>query len=95
MEVTGEVAAPRDAIEQMLVQIWCKILNMQRIGVNDNFFELGGHSLLAVRIVAEIERTRQEASAPGHLSTSTDRRRPGRCAAKRRLEADRGLRLHP
>ena len=55
-EVTGEAAAPRDAIEQMLVQIWCKILNMQRIGIHDNFFELGGHSLLAVRIVAEIER---------------------------------------
>ena len=56
VEVTGEVAAPRDAIEQMLVQIWCKILNIQKIGIHDNFFELGGHSLLAVRIVAEIER---------------------------------------
>ncbi len=56
VDVTGEVAAPRDAIEQMLVQIWSKILNIQRIGIHDNFFELGGHSLLAVRIVAEIER---------------------------------------
>jgi amino acid adenylation domain-containing protein len=48
--------APRDPVEQMLAQIWCKVLKLKRIGVGDNFFELGGHSLLAVRILAEVER---------------------------------------
>jgi amino acid adenylation domain-containing protein len=56
IEVSGEIAAPRDSIEQMLVQIWCTVLNRRRIGIHDNFFELGGHSLLAVRIMAGIER---------------------------------------
>jgi amino acid adenylation domain-containing protein len=48
--------APRDAIEQMLSQIWAKVLNVKRIGLHDNFFDLGGHSLLAVRIVADVEK---------------------------------------
>ncbi len=55
IEVSREVAAPRDPIEQTLVQIWSRILRVRSIGIHDNFFELGGHSLLAVRIVAEIE----------------------------------------
>jgi thioesterase domain-containing protein/acyl carrier protein len=55
-KVSAESAAPRDALEQMLVQIWSRILRVRSIGIHDNFFDLGGHSLLAVRIVAEIER---------------------------------------
>src|SRR6185437_14109093 len=48
--------APRDTVEQVLAQIWSKILRVKRIGLHDNFFELGGHSLLAVRIAVEIEK---------------------------------------
>ena len=51
-----DFAAPRDAIEQMLCQLWSRILRIKRVGLRDNFFELGGHSLLAVRIVVEIEK---------------------------------------
>src|SRR6202166_4930421 len=42
--------APRDSVEQVLAQLWAKVLTLQRVGLNDNFFDLGGHSLLAVRI---------------------------------------------
>lgn len=56
IEVSGKIAAPRDTIEQMLVQIWSRVLRVKSIGIHDNFFDLGGHSLLAVRILAEIER---------------------------------------
>ncbi|MGA9542289.1 MAG: alpha/beta fold hydrolase, partial [Candidatus Sulfotelmatobacter sp.] len=55
VDVRGKVAAPRDAIEQMLVQIWSRVLRVRTVGIHDNFFDLGGHSLLAVRIVAELE----------------------------------------
>ena len=55
VEVSRAVAAACDAIEQMLVQIWSRILHVRSIGIHDNFFDLGGHSLLAVRIMAEIE----------------------------------------
>ena len=47
--------APRDSVEQVLAQLWAKVLKLQRVGLNDNFFDLGGHSLLAVRIIVEIE----------------------------------------
>jgi amino acid adenylation domain-containing protein len=48
--------APRDSVEQVLAQLWTKVLKAPRVGLNDNFFELGGHSLLAVRIIVEIEK---------------------------------------
>ena len=51
-----EFVAPRDSFEQMLVQLWLKILKVKQVGLHDNFFELGGHSLLAVRLITEIEK---------------------------------------
>ncbi len=56
VELSGEIAAPRDPIEHTLVDIWSKILRVRSIDIRDNFFDLGGHSLLAVGIIAEIER---------------------------------------
>lgn len=49
-------AAPRDATEQALTQIWQTVLQRDGIGIHDNFFHLGGHSLLAIEIVARIEQ---------------------------------------
>lgn len=49
--------APRNALEQQMVQLWQNLLEMQQIGINDNFFDLGGHSLLAVKLFTEIETT--------------------------------------
>ncbi|NEQ83893.1 MAG: amino acid adenylation domain-containing protein, partial [Moorea sp. SIO2I5] len=48
--------APRDSIEQKLVEIWSELLNINPVGVKDNFFELGGHSLLAVSLMAKIQQ---------------------------------------
>jgi len=47
-------AAPKDAVETRLVQIWEAVLGVQPIGVRDNYFELGGHSLLAVKLMDRI-----------------------------------------
>lgn len=47
---------PRNAVEQSLVQIWEKILDVRSIGIYDDFFELGGHSLLASRLFIDIEK---------------------------------------
>ncbi len=49
-------AAPQDAIEQQLVDIWETVLAVPRIGRLDNFFDLGGQSLLAARLFAEIRQ---------------------------------------
>ncbi|HEX7186484.1 MAG TPA: amino acid adenylation domain-containing protein [Thermoanaerobaculia bacterium] len=50
----GDHVAPRNAVEEMLAEIWSEVLAADRIGVHDDFFELGGHSLLAVRLVSQV-----------------------------------------
>ncbi len=47
---------PRNQLELQLVQIWSKILKLDKVGVQDNFFDLGGHSLLAPYLMAEIKQ---------------------------------------
>jgi hypothetical protein len=37
--------APRDRLEQFLVDLWQPTLGLRQIGVNDNFFDIGGNSL--------------------------------------------------
>jgi acyl carrier protein len=49
-----EHVAPRTAVEQRLVSIWCQLLGLDRIGIHDNFFRLGGHSLLAAQVIGRI-----------------------------------------
>jgi len=50
-------AAPRNAVEEALVEIFAEVLGAEKIGIHDNFFEFGGHSLLATRVVARIRKT--------------------------------------
>lgn len=47
--------APRDAVELQLVQIWERLLGVNRVGIRDSFFDLGGYSLLGVRLMARIK----------------------------------------
>ena len=46
--------APRDPVEQTLVEIFRDLLQLDRVGVDDRFFALGGHSLLAARLIGEV-----------------------------------------
>jgi thioesterase domain-containing protein/acyl carrier protein len=53
LEDKGE---PPDALEQIMVRIWERVLCTSGIGIRDNFFDLGGHSLLAAQLVSEVEK---------------------------------------
>ena len=44
--------APHTATERRIVELWEKLLGVERIGIRDSFFELGGHSLLLVQVIA-------------------------------------------
>jgi amino acid adenylation domain-containing protein len=46
--------APRTVLEELLVDVWQEVLQVERIGIHDHFFELGGHSLLATRVIARL-----------------------------------------
>ncbi|OUS25462.1 hypothetical protein A9Q99_21285 [Gammaproteobacteria bacterium 45_16_T64] len=48
--------APETQVEKTLVDIWQRLLGVERVGVTDDFFSLGGHSILAVRLMSTIER---------------------------------------
>jgi len=53
-ELVEAFVAPEGPVEEMLAEIWQKVLKVDKIGTNDNFFELGGHSLLAVQVVSRL-----------------------------------------
>ncbi|WP_447739004.1 non-ribosomal peptide synthase/polyketide synthase [Pseudomonas laurentiana] len=46
--------APRNALEQALVQIWQNVLEVDEVGIDDNFFELGGDSLRVLKLLSQV-----------------------------------------
>ena len=55
-EFDGPFVAPRTEVEEILAQLWARLLRFEPIGIEDDFFELGGTSLLAVDLVVQINR---------------------------------------
>ncbi|WP_436988445.1 amino acid adenylation domain-containing protein [Streptomyces sp. enrichment culture] len=51
----GGAAAPGDAFEAALLEVWQEVLGVP-VGPDDNFFDLGGNSLLAMRVGAALRR---------------------------------------
>ncbi|HEV2757814.1 MAG TPA: amino acid adenylation domain-containing protein, partial [Actinomycetota bacterium] len=47
-------AAPRTPEEEVLAEIWCEVLGLERVGIHDDFFQLGGHSLIATQVVSRV-----------------------------------------
>lgn len=42
-------------VENVIKQIWEKVLNLDEVGHHENFFTLGGHSLLAVEVASMMQ----------------------------------------
>jgi amino acid adenylation domain-containing protein len=45
--------APQSPLEQLLVEIWEHVIQLDQIGIEDNFFDLGGASMQSLQIVAK------------------------------------------
>jgi amino acid adenylation domain-containing protein len=56
-DVDIEYTAPRNQIEQKLVEIWSEVLGIKRVGIHDNFFYLGGDSIHAARIISRMRES--------------------------------------
>lgn len=64
LELNGDGARenltrPCSPIEEVLLDIWAGVLQLDQVGVDDNFFERGGHSLLATRVISRIREAFQ------------------------------------
>lgn len=48
----GGYLGPDTIVEEILCDIWSKVLGVEQVGVSDNFFELGGDSILSIQVIA-------------------------------------------
>ncbi|MCM3783799.1 amino acid adenylation domain-containing protein [Neobacillus mesonae] len=46
--------APRNRLEESIVEAFCQVLGVKQVGIDDHFFELGGHSLRAAKLLQKI-----------------------------------------
>jgi amino acid adenylation domain-containing protein len=46
--------APRDAIDEKVLEIWYKKLGISDLGIDHNLFEIGGNSLKSISIINEV-----------------------------------------
>ncbi len=54
--------APRNEVEQKLLEVWREVLGLEQIGIRDNFFEVGGDSIISIQIVSRAKRSGIELS---------------------------------
>ena len=45
---------PRSELEELIAEVWGKLLSVERVGARDHFFRLGGHSLAATRFTSRM-----------------------------------------
>ncbi len=48
-------AEPSTPLQKKLAELWCVLLDIDRVGIDDNFFDLGGNSLLALQMIARLK----------------------------------------
>ena len=54
--LAANYVAPRNSLEEQIMQVWVEVFKQEKIGIYDNFFDLGGYSLLAVQIVSRLRQ---------------------------------------
>ncbi len=54
--LTRETVPPRNSRDQAIAELWCRVLDLESVGIHDNFFALGGHSLLAAELSGKLNQ---------------------------------------
>lgn len=52
---TGQVIAPKDEVELLIMNIWKGVLAVGEISINDNFFDIGGDSMLLLNVYTKLD----------------------------------------
>jgi acyl-coenzyme A synthetase/AMP-(fatty) acid ligase/aryl carrier-like protein len=52
-EVEQEFVAPVGEVEELLADVWQRVLDVERVGRADNFFDLGGDSIRNIQVVGQ------------------------------------------
>jgi|GEM_PF-1049508 len=55
-EMETKYVAPRNATEQVIVDVWKEVIGVDKIGVYDNFFDLGGDSIISLQVVSRLNQ---------------------------------------
>lgn len=75
---------PGGPVQQAIAEIWCRLLELPRVGADQEFFAVGGNSLLATQVIAEVRqvfdinlplREWLEASTIEQLAAAVERQR--------------------
>ena len=70
----GAYEAPANETEQMIADIFAKILGMERVSATDSFFELGGTSLVVTRVIIETDKAGLKVSYGDVFANPTPRK---------------------
>lgn len=74
---------PTAALEQTVVDLWKRILCVDRVGLDENFFDLGGDSLLLVAVHSKLQKILQiEIAVPDLFEFTTVRKLAARLGEK-------------
>ncbi|MCS7475572.1 non-ribosomal peptide synthetase [Umezawaea endophytica] len=52
-ELAQEYVAPVGEVEEVLAEIWQRVLGVDRVGRHDNFFDLGGDSIRSIQVLGQ------------------------------------------
>jgi len=55
-DLPADFEGPETPTEQMLAEIWCEVLQVDRVGVHESFLQLGGDSLGMVKVMNILEK---------------------------------------
>ncbi len=66
-----DYVAPRTATEEVISDIWKRLMGLSRVSIHDNFLDAGGHSLLGIRTLLQIEKRTGVRLHPNQLTMQT------------------------
>jgi aspartate racemase len=53
---SSSAEAPANAIDKTVLDLWRRVLRVERVGLDDNFFDIGGDSLLLVAVHSNLQK---------------------------------------